>query len=182
MNSILTSVKQKLGITEEYTQFDTEIIDHINNAFADLMQMGIGECKVFVIQDKSAVWSDFIAEDLWYAPMVPSYVASKVRLRFDPPTSSSHTEALKETIDETGWRLQMAADKTDMPGSSGSSSASTEGTDDYTKLKNLPSINGETLIGNYNEKDPTMQEAVGDMDAALEAIKDIQENLIGGDS
>lgn len=30
------------------------------------------------------------------------------------------------------------------------------GTDDYEKLKNLPKINETTLIGNYNEIDPTV--------------------------
>ena len=31
-----------------------------------------------------------------------------------------------------------------------------KGTDDYEKLKNLPKLNGEVLIGNKNEIDPTV--------------------------
>ena len=30
------------------------------------------------------------------------------------------------------------------------------GTDDYEKLKNLPSLNGEKIIGNMSERDPTV--------------------------
>ena len=34
--SILTSIKKLLGITEEYTYFDTDIIMHINSVFSIL--------------------------------------------------------------------------------------------------------------------------------------------------
>lgn len=30
------------------------------------------------------------------------------------------------------------------------------GTDDYVRLKNLPSLNGKTIIGNMEEEDPTV--------------------------
>lgn len=30
------------------------------------------------------------------------------------------------------------------------------GTDDYEKLKNLPRLNGETILGNMAERDPTV--------------------------
>lgn len=30
------------------------------------------------------------------------------------------------------------------------------GTDDYEKLKNIPSLNGEKIIGNVSERDPTV--------------------------
>jgi hypothetical protein len=32
------------------------------------------------------------------------------------------------------------------------------GTDDYEKLTHLPSINGTKLIGNYDERDPTVSD------------------------
>jgi hypothetical protein len=33
-----------------------------------------------------------------------------------------------------------------------------EGNNDYEKLRNLPSINNQKLIGNYDEQDPTVPE------------------------
>ena len=88
MDSILTSIKKQLGITEEYEHFDADIIMHINTVLADLMQIGIVECKAFTFADKNSNWSEFIDTTAWYFPMIPSYVYAKVKLRIDPPTSS----------------------------------------------------------------------------------------------
>ena len=60
--SILTSIKKLLGITEEYTHFDADIIMHINTAFMILAQLGVGPQEGFSISDASAVWSDFLAD------------------------------------------------------------------------------------------------------------------------
>ena len=38
MDSILTSIKKLLGISEEYTSFDQDIIMHINSVFSILTQ------------------------------------------------------------------------------------------------------------------------------------------------
>ena len=40
MDSILTSVKKLLGLTEEYTAFDADLIMHINSVLMILRQMG----------------------------------------------------------------------------------------------------------------------------------------------
>ena len=42
MDSILTSIKKLLGITEEYEHFDQDIIMHINSVFSVLTQLGVG--------------------------------------------------------------------------------------------------------------------------------------------
>ena len=42
MDSILTSIKKMLGITEDYEHFDQDIIMHINSVFMILTQMGVG--------------------------------------------------------------------------------------------------------------------------------------------
>ena len=42
MNSILNSVKKLMGLTEEYKQFDEDLIIHINSVFAILYQLGVG--------------------------------------------------------------------------------------------------------------------------------------------
>ena len=64
--SILTSIKKLLGITEEYTHFDADIIMHINSVFMILMQLGIGPANGFSISDDSAVWADFLSDATWF--------------------------------------------------------------------------------------------------------------------
>ena len=62
MESILTSIKKLLGITEEYDQFDPDIIMHINSVFMILTQLGVGPAEGFSIEDDTSVWSDFIQD------------------------------------------------------------------------------------------------------------------------
>lgn len=150
MNSILTYIKKMIGITEEYEHFDVDIISHINSTFVTLNQLGVGPVTGFSIEDKTAVWSDFIPEDHWFFPWIKTYVYSKVRLSFDPPTNSAHLTSLKETIAELEYRIIIAVD-------SDPNDAFSDYKLDYTKLSNLPSINGESLVGNYDEKDPTVK-------------------------
>lgn len=54
MDSILTSIKKLLGITEEYEHFDPDIIMHINSVFSVLTQLGVGPAEGFRIEDDSA--------------------------------------------------------------------------------------------------------------------------------
>ena len=106
-DSILTSVKKLLGITEDYTYFDADIITDINSVFMILHQMGVGSKEVFSIEDKTAKWSDFLGEAGDIAA-VKTYVALKVRLMFDPPASAQHSNAINENIKELEWRLYSA--------------------------------------------------------------------------
>ena len=109
MESILTSIKKLLGIAEEYTQFDADIIMHINSTFAILTQIGVGPSTGFMIDDKSDSWDDFLDDDP-RVEMVKSYMGMKVRLLFDPPTSSAVMEALNRSISEFEWRLSVHVD------------------------------------------------------------------------
>lgn len=111
MESILTSIKKLLGITEEYEQFDTDIIIHINSVFMILNQLGVGPSDGFSIKDKSATWSDFMSEDDSRFASVKSYMYLKVRLLFDPP-SSSVADSMKQMINEYEWRLNVSAEST----------------------------------------------------------------------
>ena len=110
MESILTSIKKLLGITEEYEHFDQDIIIHINSVFMILTQMGVGPENGFTIINKEAKWTDFTNDDK-KIEAVKSYVYLKVRLLFDPPASSSVMEAMNRSISEFEWRLNVAADK-----------------------------------------------------------------------
>ena len=113
--SILTSVKQMLGIQEDYTHFDPDIIMHINSAFNILQQLGVGPKEGFLITDKSQSWGDF-ETDSRRIQMMKTYVYMKVRIGFDPPATSTIMEAFKEQIREMEWRLNVAVDpKEEMP-------------------------------------------------------------------
>ena len=103
-NSILTSIKKLLGITESCTDFDTDIIMHINTVLMTLNQLGVGT-EGFQIEDKNAVWSEFIKSDKLAA--TKSYVYLRVKLLFDPPLNSAIIEAIKESIRELEWRLNV---------------------------------------------------------------------------
>ena len=63
MESILTSIKKMLGITEEYENFDVDLIMHINSVFMILNQIGVGPSRCFSIKDENEVWTDFIPDD-----------------------------------------------------------------------------------------------------------------------
>ena len=103
-NSILTSIKKLLGITESCTDFDTDIIMHINTVLMTLNQLGIGT-EGFQIEDKNAVWSEFVDPNKLAA--TKSYVHLRVKLLFDPPLNSAIIEAIKESIRELEWRLNV---------------------------------------------------------------------------
>lgn len=109
MDSILTSVKKMLGITEEYEQFDTDIIIHINSVFMILHQLGVGPDKPFTVSGKESKWSEFIG-DADNIEAVKTYMYMKVKLLFDPPQSSTVAEASNNIISELEWRLNVAAD------------------------------------------------------------------------
>ena len=108
-DSILTTIKKLLGITEEYEHFDQDIIMHINSVFMILTQLGVGPSNGFSISDKTATWDEFIEEGT-NLEAVKSYVYMKVRLLFDPPLSSTVMECINRSINELEWRLNVSAE------------------------------------------------------------------------
>ena len=111
MESILTSIKKLLGIDEEYTHFDADIIMHINSVLMILTQLGVGPETGFVIEDDTSTWSDFVSEvNAAQLHAIKSYIYMKVKLMFDPPLSSAVVEAMNRQIAEFEWRLNVAVD------------------------------------------------------------------------
>ena len=104
MDSILTSIKKLLGITEEYEHFDADIIMHINTVFMILNQLGVGPANGFSIKDKSAVWSDYISDEE-NLEAVKTYMHLKVKLLFDPPLTSSTVDSFNKLISELEFRM-----------------------------------------------------------------------------
>lgn len=110
MDSILTSIKKLLGITEEYEHFDQDLIMHINSVFMILNQLGVGPKEGFSIIGKSETWDEFTEDDL-SIESVKSYIYLKVKLLFDPPTSSAVIDSINRMISELEWRLNVSVDK-----------------------------------------------------------------------
>lgn len=106
MDSILTSVKKIIGISEEDESFDTDLIIHINSVLMILNQLGVGPEDGFSITDKSAVWTDVIGDNK-LIEAVKTFVGLKVRLIFDPPTSSAVLDSINKTISELEWRINV---------------------------------------------------------------------------
>lgn len=110
--SILRSTKKILGITAEDTSFDLDIITHINSAFSILTQLGLGPAEGFMIEDEDAIWDDFLvdmtdhdARYIRYTNLVRTCVYLRVRLLFDPPSSSYLIDAYQKQLLEHEWRL-----------------------------------------------------------------------------
>lgn len=112
MESILTSIKKLLGIAEEYTHFDSDIIIHINSVFSVLtFQFGVGPSEGFSIKDEVSTWNEFTNGDN-SLDFVKTYVYRKVKLAFDSSTlSAGQITALKEQIAEDEWRLLVVGDR-----------------------------------------------------------------------
>lgn len=108
-SSILTSIKKLLGIAEEDTSFDQDIIMHINTVFAILSQLGVGPANGFSIEDDSAIWGDYLG-NATNLELVKSYIYMKVRSMFDPPTSSILADAMNKNISELEWRINTMVD------------------------------------------------------------------------
>ena len=104
MESILSSIKKNLGLHEEDTNFDPDIIMHINSVFGILWQMGVGPKEPFRINSSDETWNDFL-EDKIKIDYVKSYVEKKVKLLFDPPLSGAVLESMNNMIKELECRL-----------------------------------------------------------------------------
>lgn len=108
--SILTSIKKLLLMTEDYEAYDFDIIMHINSVFSLLFQLGVGpQFRQFRINDKTAVWSDFLEDDE-LLDLVKSYMYLKIKLLFDPPDAGFVLSNFQEQIREYEWRLNVAYD------------------------------------------------------------------------
>lgn len=114
MESILNSVKKSLGIPEEETHFDPDILMAINGAMLSLLQIGVGNTVGFIVMDSSNTWTDFFGErtDL---EAVKVYINTKVKYIFDPPTNQNVLKAMENLMEETIWRIRVQVDPLVVP-------------------------------------------------------------------
>ena len=101
--SILNTIKQMLGITETQTEFDTDIIVHINSVLNILHQLG-GCADWIQITGSSEEWS-LISENMEKCNMIKTWMYQKVKLLFDPPLNSTVISAMERQISELEFRI-----------------------------------------------------------------------------
>lgn len=103
-NSILKSTKKVLGLADDYTVFDLDVLTYVNSAFSTLTQLGVGPAVGFTVEDDTQTWSELaLSQD--QTNLIKTYVFLKARMLFDPPTTSFHIEAMNNQIKEHEWRI-----------------------------------------------------------------------------
>lgn len=106
MDSILNSVKKILGLAEDYTAYDVDVLMHINAAFSVVNQLGVGPEEGFFIENATPVWDD-LGLPANQLHLLKTYIYLKARMLFDPPTTSFHIKAMEDQVRELEWRLNV---------------------------------------------------------------------------
>ena len=109
MGSVLNTIKQMIGIHPDYKQFDNAITGHINSVLMILRQLGIGPETPKSVTSDLDTWENIIG-DVSNIEAVKTYMALKVQLLFDPPSSSFVLEAKNRQAAELEWRLNVQVD------------------------------------------------------------------------
>jgi hypothetical protein len=99
-----------LGVDKSYTNFDDDIIIDINSVLMILCQLGLGPAEGFLIVNNGSTWDDFLGSSPNLLVLAKTYTYLKVKLMFDPPTSSAVIESINQQIKEYEWRLNIQAE------------------------------------------------------------------------
>jgi len=106
--SILKSTKKMLGVGDDDPTFDLDIMTHINTAISTLTDLGVGPADGYVIDDETDDWDDFLPEtDRVKLSQAKTIVYIRVKMLFDPPTSSYLLDAAEKQLRELEWRLSV---------------------------------------------------------------------------
>ena len=149
-DSILVTIKKMLGLDDEYTPFDTDVMIHINAAFMTLTQMGVGPKEGFEVSDYDQTWSDFLVNKVMLGA-VKTWVYLQVKMAFDPPTNSFVMDAMKTQSEQILWRLNVQAESVEvMP------FMTEDGLKRGANPKNIPPKEDEEEGGSEDEGDEDM--------------------------
>ena len=103
-DNILASIKKMNNVLEDDKSFDQDLILYINSALMVVMQEWHGMDHAFKLEDGTETWDDVLGDDVDYEG-VKELIGLKVRLMFDPPSSSTAVEAIKAQIQDLEWRM-----------------------------------------------------------------------------
>lgn len=110
--SILNAIKKPLLGNDVEKHFDDQIIMEINAVFMVLNQLHVGPATGYFITDENQTWEEFLPDEEVRKELgaLPTYMYQKVRLIFDPPTSSFVIDSISRQIAEFEWRLKTEAE------------------------------------------------------------------------
>lgn len=108
-DSILNTIKKMLGMSADYTPFDTDLVVHINGIFLTLQQLGVSSASGFKITGSDEEWNE-LSDDTNLLEAIKNYIYLKVRLVFDPPSSGTVADAFAKQIAEYEWRINVCVD------------------------------------------------------------------------
>lgn len=109
-DSILSDMRALVLSNESSTDFDKDLIIHINSTFSLLHQLGAGPPEGFSIEDDSAIWASFSSDETLLG-LVKTFMFLNLRLIFDPPVNSFTLESMKQQIEEYKWRINVVVDR-----------------------------------------------------------------------
>jgi hypothetical protein len=135
-SSILLSIKKAIGAAPDYTPFDVDIIMHINSQLANLYQIGLDAARSVVVDGPDQLWTDLIPAGDSRLQFVKTYIYAKVKMIFDPPTSTAQMQALKDAAAESEFRISVAVDKPYDDLNPADPDSPSSGTNDHSKLIN----------------------------------------------
>jgi hypothetical protein len=108
-NSILENIRESVGLSSTTSDFDTDLLMHINSAIVKLNQNGIG--NFIMVEDISTTWEDLQdptqTEGNKSFQMIPLFISLSTKLLFDPPPPSN-VQYHASNIDQMLWRLKIA--------------------------------------------------------------------------
>lgn len=108
-SSILRDIRVAVGLAADSTDFDTDLLMHINAAIGKLNQNGVG--NFLVVQNDQQKWLELQnplqVEGNNYFQMVPLFITISTKLLFDPPPPSS-VQYHAQNADQILWRLKIA--------------------------------------------------------------------------
>ena len=108
MDGILELVRKLVGCGDVASPFDFDLLVHINSVLFILTQLGVGPTGGLIANENSK-WTEFLPEGV-KLELVKTFVYMKVKLMFDPPSSSSALDSMTKLISELEWRILVAVD------------------------------------------------------------------------
>lgn len=107
---IIVTIRKAMGLNEDDSSFDTDLLIHVNSAIVTLNQNGIGQS---IMINDTTTWQELKKEGREKSdeafPMLVGYVKLFTKLLFDPPPPSA-VEYHKNSKDEMLWRLRLVYD------------------------------------------------------------------------
>lgn len=106
-DSILSTIKDMVGIAKEDDSFDNDLIININSALSVLWQIGMPFAGSYSIKNNSDTWGSMFEGNEPLIDMSKEYMYMRVRIVFDPPSNSYVMDSIKNRISELEWRIRI---------------------------------------------------------------------------